>query len=49
MNFAKSVIVPSDHGLETHASRTLFRHSDVTARIITEQNMVTDDPGFQNK
>ena len=40
MNFAKSEIVPSDHGLVTHSSRPLFKHCDVTAM---------DDSGFQNK
>ena len=39
-HFAKSEIVPSDHGLVTYSSRPLFRHCDVTAM---------DDSGFQNK
>ena len=47
MNFA--ALVPSDDGLETHASWPLFRHSDVTAQLITEQNMFMNDPGFQDE
>ena len=43
INFAKSEIVPSDHGLETHAFQPLFKHSDVTAQLITEQTTVMDD------
>ena len=35
MNFAKSEIVQSDHGLVTHASRPLFRHCDVTATALS--------------
>ena len=46
-NFAKSETVSSDHDLETGASPPLFRHSDVTAHLITEQITVMDDPGFR--
>ena len=36
-NFAKSVIIPSDHDSETHASRPLFRHSEVMAHLIIDK------------
>ena len=47
--FSKSALVPSDYDAETRASRPLFRHSDVTIHLITEQITVMDDPGFQNE
>ena len=45
----KSAIVPSDQGIETYAPRPLFRHRDITAQLIPEQNTAMDDLGFQNK
>ena len=35
--------------LQNQCSRPLFRHSDITAHLITEQITVKDDPGFQNE
>ena len=49
INFTSSVIVSSDHDAETCATSPLFRHSYVTAHLITEQNTVMGDPGFQNE
>ena len=37
------------HDSETHAFIPLFRHSHVTAHVITEQITVMDDLRFQNE
>ena len=34
--------------LETCASEPLFRHSHAMTHLSKEQNMVMEDPGFQN-
>ena len=47
INFAKSERVYSSHGLETHSSWPLFRHSEVTAHLITERNTFMNDPGLR--
>ena len=47
--YINSTIFLLNHGLETCASWSLFRHSRFTAPLIIEQNRVIDDPGFQNE
>ena len=42
-------MVSSDQDAEIRAFPPLFRHSDVTVHLITEQITVIGDPGFQNE